>query len=164
MPSRSRSAGETRTTTSPALGELDGVADQVRQHLAQAARVAAQAARETAGTIAARARSLCGGPSRRTCRGSLSTISRRSKSSVLEVQLAGLDLREVEDVVDDGQQRVAAGADRLGELALLIGRARCRAAGSVMPITPFIGVRISWLMLARNSLLARLADSAATLA
>ena len=29
---------------------------------------------------------------------------------------------------------------------------------------PFIGVRISWLMLARNSLLARLAASAASLA
>jgi hypothetical protein len=29
-----------------------------------------------------------------------------------------------------------------------------------MPITPFIGVRISWLMLARNSLLARFAASA----
>ena len=28
-----------------------------------------------------------------------------------------------------------------------------------MPITPFIGVRISWLMLARNSLLALLATS-----
>ena len=33
-----------------------------------------------------------------------------------------------------------------------------------MPITPFIGVRISWLILARNSLLARLAASAASLA
>ena len=31
-----------------------------------------------------------------------------------------------------------------------------------MPITPFIGVRISWLMVARNSLLARLAASAAS--
>jgi len=31
---------------------------------------------------------------------------------------------------------------------------------SVMPRTPFIGVRISWLMLARKSLLARLAASA----
>ena len=29
-----------------------------------------------------------------------------------------------------------------------------------MPMMPFIGVRISWLMLARNSLLAVLADSA----
>ncbi len=33
-----------------------------------------------------------------------------------------------------------------------------------MPITPFMGVRISWLMLARNSLLARLAASAFSLA
>ena len=33
-----------------------------------------------------------------------------------------------------------------------------------MPSTPFIGVRISWLMLARNSLLAWLAASAASLA
>ena len=33
-----------------------------------------------------------------------------------------------------------------------------------MPMTPFIGVRISWLMLARNSLLARLAARACSLA
>ena len=33
-----------------------------------------------------------------------------------------------------------------------------------MPMMPFMGVRISWLMLARNSLLARLAASAASLA
>ncbi len=33
-----------------------------------------------------------------------------------------------------------------------------------MPMMPFMGVRISWLMLARNSLLARLAPSAASLA
>ena len=36
------------------------------------------------------------------------------------------------------------------------------SASSVMPMTPFIGVRISWLMLARNSLFARLAASAAS--
>ena len=34
------------------------------------------------------------------------------------------------------------------------------STSSVMPRTPFIGVRISWLMLARNSLLARLASIA----
>ena len=38
------------------------------------------------------------------------------------------------------------------------------SASSVMPMMPFMGVRISWLMLARNSLLARLAASAASLA
>ncbi len=34
------------------------------------------------------------------------------------------------------------------------------SASSVMPSTPFMGVRISWLIMARNSLLARFADSA----
>ena len=33
-----------------------------------------------------------------------------------------------------------------------------------MPMMPFMGVRISWLMLARNSLLVRVAASAASLA
>ena len=36
------------------------------------------------------------------------------------------------------------------------------SSSPVMPITPFIGVRISWLIVARNSLLARLAASAAS--
>jgi hypothetical protein len=37
-------------------------------------------------------------------------------------------------------------------------------SSSVMPMTPFIGVRISWLMLARNSLLVRVASSEASFA
>ena len=36
---------------------------------------------------------------------------------------------------------------------------RVLAAARAMPITPFMGVRISWLMLARNWLLARLASA-----
>ena len=38
------------------------------------------------------------------------------------------------------------------------------SVSSVSPMIPFIGVRISWLTLARNSLLARLAASAASIA
>ena len=38
------------------------------------------------------------------------------------------------------------------------------SASAVMPMMPFIGVRISWLMFARNSLFARFAASAASLA
>ena len=38
------------------------------------------------------------------------------------------------------------------------------STSSVMPMIPFIGVRISWLMFARNWLLARLAASAASFA
>ena len=78
----------------------------------------------------------------------------------LEVELAGLDLREVEDVVDDRQQRVAARADGLGEVALLARSSRVSSSRPVMPMTPFIGVRISWLMVARNALLACVAASA----
>ena len=38
------------------------------------------------------------------------------------------------------------------------------SASSVIPKMPFIGVRISWLMVARNSLLARLPASAVSFA
>ncbi len=38
------------------------------------------------------------------------------------------------------------------------------SSSPVMPMMPFIGVRISWLIIARKSLLARLAASAASLA
>ena len=80
---------------------------------------------------------------------------------LIQVQLAGLDLGEIEDVVDDRQQRV-------GRFLTISRYSRCSEsacvsrASSVMPMMPFMGVRISWLMLARNSLLARLAASAAS--
>ena len=54
--------------------------------------------------------------------------------------------------------------------ATILRKSRCRAeswvskSNSVMPMMAFIGVRISWLMLAKNRLLARLAASAASLA
>ena len=54
--------------------------------------------------------------------------------------------------------------------ATTLRKSRCRGASwpsstsSVMPMMAFMGVRISWLMLARKALLARLAASAASLA
>ena len=48
----------------------------------------------------------------------------------LELEPAGLDLGEVENVVDDLQQRVAAVADGDAEVALLGGRARYPAAAA----------------------------------
>ena len=44
------------------------------------------------------------------------------------------------------------------------GLSEVSSSSSVMPSTPFIGVRISWLMLARKSLLARLAAEACSVA
>ena len=88
-----------------------------------------------------------------------STASRRSKSCAVELELAGLDLGEVEDVVDDGQQRLARAARRSARTRAARRRARSSSSSSVMPITPFSGVRISWLMLARNSDFAREAST-----
>ena len=87
--------------------------------------------------------------------------SRRLNGDRLELHPAGLDLREVEDVVDDREQRLARSADdrRLPRAARR--RGRCRSSRPLIPITAFIGVRISWLIAARNVLLAALAASAA---
>ena len=84
------------------------------------------------------------------------------KRLLLEHDLAGLDLGEVEDLVDQGEQGVAALADGLDVLALFRGRGRESSSRLVMPRTPFIGVRSSWLTLATNSDFRREASSAPT--
>ena len=92
-----------------------------------------------------------------------STSSRTSKTSPVELELAGLDLREVQDVLDDAPaaRRPMRGPRR--------AYSRCSPSRSVsssrpvMPITPFIGVRISWLMFATNSDFSRDASTAALL-
>ena len=48
-----------------------------------------------------------------------STVVAHVEVDALELELAGLDLGEVENIVDDGQQRVGAIADGLGEFPLL---------------------------------------------
>jgi hypothetical protein len=71
----------------------------------------------------------------------------------LQRELAGLDLRQVEDVVDDAQQVPGGGVDLFQVLDCLgVGASRCKTCA--MPRMAFIGVRISWLMLARKALLA----------
>ena len=100
----------TRTNTSPLLGELDRVAHQVDAGSGAAA--------------ARRRRRLCGTP-RRDPVGQLQPLLVRAQRQRLDgvghdvarartrrcssSQLPGLDLREVEDVVDDHQQRVGRG-------------------------------------------------------
>ena len=76
------------------------------------------------------------------------------KGERIKHQFARFDLGEIQDIVDDRQQRLGA------ELRTVSAYSRCSAVSGVsssspvMPMTPFIGVRISWLMLARNSLFA----------
>ena len=94
-------AASTRDRDVAALGELDRVADEVDQDLAEARRVAAQPrgrARSTRhGERRAPSGARCGASSATASR----PASRRSKSIVSSSSLPGLDLREVEDVVDD---------------------------------------------------------------
>ena len=84
----------------------------------------------------------------------------------LLVQLVapGLDARQVEDLVDEIEEVLAAGVDVAD--VVLVGR-RCRSAPSTSffmtsekPRMALSGVRSSWLMVARKRDLARLASSA----
>jgi hypothetical protein len=90
-------------------------------------------------------------------------ITLPSAKSVLQRHALGLDLGQVEHVVDQPQQVLR----RLVGLAELVAQHRVLGAlraRPVMPMMALIGVRSSWLMLARKLLLARLAASAASLA
>ena len=150
---RSTASTATSTTTSPALGELDGVADQIDQHLPQPARIADQRVGHVGRIWHASSSpfSSARGASRRRhprpCRAAR-TAPRRARAcraSIFEKSRMSLSM---------ASSASADSFDGADVLALLRRRAACRSARSVMPMTAFIGVRISWLMFARNSPLA----------
>ena len=77
-----------------------------------------------------------------------------------DLQSACLDFTDIQDVVEDLQQRFG-GAFRDPEVLLDLALSPpVSLASTIIPMTPPIGVRISCDMFARNSLLARVADSA----
>ena len=100
------------------LRELDRVREQVEQHLPQPGRVADDPCRHAVVDEAAELDVLLGGARRDDVERALDALAEIERLA-LELEPARLDLREVEDVVDDAQQRVAARPDDLGELALL---------------------------------------------
>ena len=143
----------------PGLGELDGVADEVEEDLAEPRRVAAERhRRHVVGEVELDALARGLRPEHR-----LEAREQVAKLEVgaLDLARARLDLREVEDVVQDVHQRLA-------RVVMTSTSSRCSrvssvwASSPVRPSTPFIGVRISWLMVARKLLFARLAASAAS--
>ena len=145
------------------LGELDRVADQVGEDLAQRGRgsprsAAARRCRRRDAQLEALRRGARGEQLDRA----FDHACRSVEVDLLEGQLAGLDLGEVEDVVDDGEQRLGAAGDGLREVRAASASSPVSSSRSVMPMTPFIGVRISWLMLARNSDFSRADSSAAS--
>ena len=93
----------------------------------------------------------------------LSTISRRWKSRVSNV-------KRPDSIFEKSRISLTMLISDSALARMVSPKSRCSGVRfesskrPVMPIMPFMGVRISWLMLARNSLLARLAVSAASLA
>ena len=101
-----------------ALGELDRVVDEVGQNLAEAERVAEQLLRDAGRDVRQKLESLLVRLLRGQRRDGADDFVELEVGG-FDVELAGLDLGEVEDVVDDGQQRRAGVVDLADVIALL---------------------------------------------
>ena len=147
-----------------ALGELAGIAQEVEHDLPQPDCVGPHPA-QTVGQTDLEPIAV---PFRQRLGRFRHLLEQMRELDVLEAELepARLDLGEIENLVDQLQQVLAGAVDaleRLDEVALAASSASSRSI-SVMPMMALSGVRSSWLMLARNWLLARLACSASSLA
>ena len=144
------------------LGELDRVADEVDQHLPEPRRRRRRATGGTSSaTVALTSRSRPPQPaaiSATTSRTQAAHVRRRA----VEGDPVRLELREVEDVVQDRRAAAAPSRTAIAARSRWAGSRSVRRIRSSMPITPFIGVRISWLMVARNSDFATDAPSASS--
>ena len=107
----------------PGVGEFDRVAEHVDEDLADPARVAANAHGHLRIDHDGELEVLLIGL-RRHHLGRLLHDNTQVEVDHLDVDLSRLDLREVEDVVDHGEQRLRGLADRLRVLALLAVQAR----------------------------------------
>ncbi len=97
--------------------ELDCIAAEIEQHLAQAARIAHQPVGQQRVDDGDQLESLRMGLNRQQVRNVVDGAA-QVHVDALEVQLSGFDLRKVEDVVDDGEQARGAVADRFRMVAL----------------------------------------------
>ena len=88
----------------PMLGELDGVADQVGDDLADAPRIAGNPRRDVGRDVGDQLEPLLVGQQRQRLQRVLDEIDHRERNR-LELELLRLDLGKVEDVVEQGQQR-----------------------------------------------------------
>ena len=114
-------AGAHREDDLTALGELDRVREQVQEDLAQARHVADDRRGSPVAEHVCQVEALLGGPRRHEVERPLDAFP-EVEGLRLQIEPPRLDLREVQDVVDDGQERVAALADDLGIFALLVAQ------------------------------------------
>ena len=101
-----------------AVGELDRVAHQIGEDLAHAHGVALEFGRQIMRQHADHLQAFGCGRARAKVAHVLHELA-RAEADVLDLELAGLDLGEVEHVVDEAQQVLAGLVHRIGEAALL---------------------------------------------
>jgi len=101
------------------LGELDRIAQQVEQHLAQPRRIADQVVAHSVSDFIDQLQALLVGPGGDHLDHLLQMVTER-KAGALQLQLRGLDLGQVENVVDQVEQIVAGAAEDL-HIAVLLG-------------------------------------------
>src|SRR5215472_3862452 len=100
------------------FGELDGVAQQVKQHLSQAKRVADEIERHIGGDLRHQLEALFVRLDSGYLQASLDHI-RQVEFDAADFHTTGFDLREVEDVVDQIEQAVSGPAEDAHVFALL---------------------------------------------
>ncbi len=101
-------------------GEFDGVVGQVDQHLAQARRIAENLCGQRRVGEQRQFHSFFQGQMVEHAAGLFHHLGDRCRH-LFDLQLAGLDLREIQDVVDHTQQRCAGVVD-LADIVALLGR------------------------------------------
>src|SRR5580692_6387466 len=106
-----------------ALSELEGIVQQIDKDLAQARDITAHLAGRVSGDFIEQVEAFLRGVRRDKVERPLHAFA-QAEDFLLKIEPAGLDLGKVQDVVDDGQQRVAAVADGVGKLALFGGERR----------------------------------------
>ena len=99
-------------------GELHRIGQKVQQHLAQPPGVADQGGRQRGVVLGAQRQPLCRCARRDDAEQMVDQHDRR-KGELLEFELAGVELRIVENVVEDAQQALARFVNREQHLALL---------------------------------------------
>jgi len=100
------------------LGKLDRVAEEVDQDLAHPGDIADDRGWSSFVDHVGQVEPFLGGAWRQQIQRRLDALPQVERLA-FEGQLASFDLREVEDVVDDRQQRIGAGLDCFDEVALL---------------------------------------------
>ena len=107
------------------LRELDRVAQEVEQNLAKPGRIAHQIGVDARVDLAGECQALLVGPRGHHLAHFLQVIA-QGKADLLQIQLGGLHLRKIEDVVDQVKKVVARTPENLHELVLLRRQRRLR--------------------------------------